>query len=347
MATVAVENGPKVVDVPEILVPSHQGNFPLDSAVIEALPQGDTLISAERYGNSAWSSTARLTVKKENGKLHDYFAKIITGELAEARVLGEFNCMLELWRAMPNIVPQPRAHGKCHGMDAACYFVCDYLEIDHRPPDAVKLGAKIAELHRVSKSPTGQFGFHVTPYDGKLPLVADWDPSWVSFYGKLLKGVYQHDISVNGYWKELDDAMELTLNKVIPRLLGPLEEDGRTVKPCLIHGDLWEENIGTELRTGELYIFDSCAYYAHHEMAIGMWRVDHHHMKAKEYRNQYFQNYEPDEPAEECDDRNRLYAIKERIMYSAHVPGSKAREQALEDMLYLIEQYVEEDTPIL
>lgn len=71
-------------------------------------------------------------------------------------------------------------------------------------------------------------------------------------------------------------------------------------------------------------------------------------MKAKEYRNHYFQNYEPDEPVEECDDRNRLYAIKERIMYSAHVPGSKAREQALEDMLYLIEQYVEEEeTPML
>ncbi|KAK8124852.1 uncharacterized protein PG998_000611 [Apiospora kogelbergensis] len=327
MATVAVGDGPKVVNVPEIVVPSHQGNFPLDSAVVEALPKGDTLISAERYGNSAWSSTARITVQKEDGRLHDYFAKIITGELAEAR---------------------PRAYGRCHGMEAACYFVCDYLEIDHRPPDAVKLGAKIAELHRVSKSPTGQFGFHVTPYDGKLPLVADWDPSWASFYGKLLQGVYQHDVGVNGYWKELDDAMELTLTKVVPRLLGPLEEDGRTVKPCLIHGDLWEENIGTEIRTGELYIYDSCAYYAHHEMAIGMWRVDHHHMKAKEYRNHYFQNYEPDEPVEECDDRNRLYAIKERIMYSAHVPGSKAREQALEDMLYLIEQYVEEEeTPML
>ncbi|KAK8090224.1 hypothetical protein PG997_005185 [Apiospora hydei] len=240
-------------------------------AVIEALPPGDTLIASEQYGKSAWSNTAKITVRKQDGRLHSYFVKIITGELAESRVLGEYSCMLELWKTMANIVPRPLAQGRCQSIEAS-YYVGDYLEIDHRRPDAAKLGAKIAQLHRMSKSPTGQFGFHVTPYDGKLPLVADWDPSWVSFFGKLLKGVYQHDISANGYWKELDDAMELILTKTIPRLLGPLEDDGRTVKPCLIHGDLWEENIGTELRTGELYIFDSCAYYAHHESTYARLR---------------------------------------------------------------------------
>lgn len=72
--------------------------------------------------------------------------------------------MLELGKTMPSIVPRPWAHRRCQGAEAS-YFVSDYVEIDHRPPDAAKLGAKIAELHRVSKSPTGQFGFHVTPYD--------------------------------------------------------------------------------------------------------------------------------------------------------------------------------------
>lgn len=129
----------------------------------------------------------------------------------------------------------------------------------------------------------------------------------------------------------------------MPRLLNRLVEDGRSVKPCLIHGDLHEQNIGTELRTGNLFIFDSCAYYAHHEMAMGMWRVDHHHMKAREYRREYFKNYPPDEPQEEADDRNRLYAVKEKIMYSAHVPGSKSRAQALENMRYLIDKYVDYD----
>lgn len=74
---------------------------------------------------------------------------------------------------------------------------------------------------------------------------------------------------------------------------------------------------------------------------MGMWRVDHHNMKAREYRREYFENYPPDEPQEEADDRNRLYSVKEEIMYSAHVPGSKSRAQALENLRYLIDKYVE------
>ncbi|KAJ0115033.1 vegetative incompatibility protein 4 [Diaporthe amygdali] len=311
-----------------------------DEAVINAIGDDETIVNAERYGNSSWSATGKLTTKRADGTLHEYFLKIIKGDLAGPRVLGEFACMKELEGAVPSLVPQAKAAGKCLDSEGA-FFLCDYLEIDHRPANPEQLGKKIAELHRASESPTGKFGFHLTPYDGKLPLAAEWDSNWTSFFTKLLSGVYQLDKKVNGSWPELDDAMELTLKTVIPRLLNRLTEDGRTVKPCLIHGDLHEQNIGTELRTGNIYIFDSCAYYAHHEMAMGMWRVDHHHMKAREYRREYFKNYPPDEPQEEADDRNRLYAVKEEIMYSAHVPGTKARSQALEDLKFLIEKYVD------
>ncbi|CAG8265115.1 unnamed protein product [Penicillium nalgiovense] len=247
--------------------------------------------------------------------------------------------MSELYKTMPSIVPAPKGYGKCLDSDDH-FFMCDYLEIDHRTPDEAKLAESISELHRSSVSPTGQFGFHVTTYDGKLPLVTQWDSNWVSFYGKLLEGVYNLDVQANGRWTRLDNAMKLLLDKVVPRLLGRLYEDNRTVKPCLIHGDLWEQNIGTDPRTENIYIFDACAYYAHHEMAIGMWRVNHHLMNAPRYRNSYFKLFKPDEPVDEYDDRNRLYCLKEKIMYSAHVPGTKARGEALDDMLYLIDKYV-------
>lgn len=58
-------------------------------------------------------------------------------------------------------------------------------------------------------------------------------------------------------------------------------------------------------------------------VAMGMWRVDHHNMADEEYRNQYFKNCAPDEPAEEWDDRNRPYAVKERN----HVFGARAGHQ--------------------
>lgn len=37
----------------------------LDTAVINAIGREKELISAQRYGNSAWSSTARISVKEQ------------------------------------------------------------------------------------------------------------------------------------------------------------------------------------------------------------------------------------------------------------------------------------------
>lgn len=168
----------------------------------------------------------KLTTQKPNGQQHDYFLKLIRGALAGPRVRGEYACMAELAKTVPSLVPMPRAAGTCLDVndnddddggdgDGAAFFLCDYLEMDHRPANPVQLGRRIAELHRASVSPTGQFGFPITPYDGKLPLRADWDPNWTSFFTKLLQGVYQLDMQANGRWPELDDAMQLTLQTVV------------------------------------------------------------------------------------------------------------------------------------
>ena len=35
--------------------------------------------------------------------------------------------------------------------------------------------------------------------------------------------------------------MRRAAEAAVPRLMGTLERDGRTVRPCLVHGDLWKE----------------------------------------------------------------------------------------------------------
>ena len=62
-------------------------------------------------------------------------------------------------------------------------------------------------------------------------------------------------------------------------------------------------------------------------MELGIWRVEHHRMKAEAYIREYKRNFAASEPANEWDDRNRLYSTKAKLMYSAHVPGSKVRNQ--------------------
>ena len=47
-------------------------------------------------------------------------------------------------------------------------------------------------------------------------------------------------------------------DKVIPRLLRPLESEGRSVKPSLVHGDLWYANSGIDVGTGLSLVFDAC-----------------------------------------------------------------------------------------
>lgn len=64
---------------------------------------------------------------------------------------------------------------------------------------------------------------------------------------------------------ELDDLVPVIFDKVIPRLLRPLESDGRTVKPSFVYGDLWFANSGVDLTTGQSLIFDACCFYAHNE----------------------------------------------------------------------------------
>lgn len=105
---------------------------------------------------------------------------------------------------------------------------------------------------------------------------------------------------------------------------------------------MWESNIGTDRATGEIYIFDACAYYEHHEKELSIWRCAHHQMYDSRYRNEYFKNFPPSEPVEEADDRSRLYAVETLLMHSAHFPGAATRRKALEEMNWLIEKYREE-----
>ncbi|KAH9883934.1 Fructosamine/Ketosamine-3-kinase [Xylariomycetidae sp. FL2044] len=310
----------------------------LDTAIVKALPEGEKVIKIEQAGSSDWASTSRIGILRADGIDGAYFLKVLHTEDAAERVRGEYMAMLEIYNTLPNFAPIPRGYGKCED-GKGHFFYCDYLDIQHQLPDPVRLGPKLAQLHSKSQSPTGQFGFHVTTFDGKLPLNTTWDSSWTSFFKKLMHDVYRLDVETNGLWKELDETMTITLEKLIPRLLDPLTSEGRTIKPCLIHGDLWESNIGTDAKTGEVYIFDACAYYAHHEKELGIWRCAHHQMKDARYREEYLKHYGMSEPVEEFDDRNRLYSVETLIINSAHYPGAHTRQLALDELQYLIDKY--------
>ncbi|KAI1323762.1 Fructosamine/Ketosamine-3-kinase [Xylariaceae sp. FL0255] len=314
-------------------------SFRLDSAIAAALEKGDRILGVRRHGNSDWASTRRIDAQGTGGEHHSYFLKTLSGKDTAERVNGEFRSMCEIYNTLPAIAPKPRGYGECQEK-GKYFFVCDFLNISHDLPDPVRLGKTLSELHLKSQSPNGKFGFYCTTFDGEKPLNTTWDENWTRFFSRLINDVYQQEKDINGHWKPLEDAMQIAVEQLIPRLLDPLTAHGLTIKPCLIHGDLWESNIGTDNVTGEIYIYDACCYYAHHEKEIAIWRVAHHKMTDDKYRNEYFKHFPLSEPIEEADDRSRLYAVETLLINSLSFPGAETRKLAYEELRALIEKYI-------
>ncbi|MCJ1375990.1 hypothetical protein MMC20_007228 [Loxospora ochrophaea] len=209
-------------------------------------------------------------------------------------------------------------------------------------PEPTQFCAKLADLHAKSVSPTGKFGFQVPAVQGIVAQKVDWNSSWASLFGTMLADLVQQDIAKNGPWPELEQAFEETRAIVIPRLLGVLETGGRTLKPCLIHGNMWEGNCGTELETGAVRIYDAGSFYAHNEMELGLWRSERIRLRSKAYMRQYLRNFGVSEPVDEFEDRIRCYSIKYNLAHSCHHAGSYVREKAFEDMCFLVAKYAPE-----
>ena len=70
--------------------------------------------------------------------------------------------------------------------------------------------------------------------------------------------------NVQGPSKELEELTAQLYEEVIPRLLRPLTVLN-SIKPVLIHGDLWYGNCCTDNATGKPIVFDACAFWAHNE----------------------------------------------------------------------------------
>ena len=112
--------------------------------------------------------------------------------------------------------------------------------INHQPASPAKLAAGLANLHKNSVSPTGKFGFSMSTCHARVAQAVDtWEESWCTLYTKHL-GHFMSLAKPILQWPEFNIVCDLTLEKVVPRLLLPLQSDGRTLKPCLVHGDCWD-----------------------------------------------------------------------------------------------------------
>ena len=176
---------------------------------------------------------------------------------------GEFEGLKAMHAVSPDLVPTPYAWGRYGKQDPETYYLLtEFRDVGEQLPDSSKFAARLPDLHRASVSPTGKFGFHITTCIDTVPQRTDcWEKSWAKLFQRQLAHMIILDFEKNEFWPEFKVVCNLILDKVIPRLLEPLQAEGRAIRPCLIHGSLWDDSIATDLHTGEPFVFNPSAMY--------------------------------------------------------------------------------------
>ncbi|CAJ2503250.1 Uu.00g106440.m01.CDS01 [Anthostomella pinea] len=228
-----------------------------------------------------------------------------TGRSARALIEGEYHSAAAISSVVSGFVSKPAGWGKYRdGGTEVYFFIGDYHDMDFSTaPDPAQFGAQLAELHEKGTSPNGMFGYPVPTVCGRMERTVKWEKSWAASFTHQLKDVIKYDNEANDPWPEYDALCKQLIDVVIPRSLGALQSEGREITPALIHGDLWENNIGIDKGTCETVVVD------------------------------------PGKPVDEWDDRNRLYNVHPYLNDWAGHPGSASRQIAYNDMLYLCEKY--------
>ncbi|KAJ5110528.1 hypothetical protein N7532_001063 [Penicillium argentinense] len=290
------------------------GNTKVDPAVLKELPEGCTIISTENHGVSFWAKTGRIDVSLHDGTPQSFFIKVVSHELGMNMTLGEFYSISAMHDTIPEFVPKPIACGTYSTIPDTYFFLCEFHDMIDDMPDPDRFGTLLSKLHQKSVSPTGKFGFHITTYAGNLPQFVEWENSWETFFAKTMKQALDLEIQRKGPSEELDVLSHALFERVIPRLLRPLESEGRVVKPSLIHGDLWYANAGIDVDSDQPLVFDACCFFAHNEYEFGQWRPACNRF-GDEYIAAYSKFAQISPPEEDFEGRLDLY----RLRFDTHV----------------------------
>ncbi|KAI7777876.1 hypothetical protein LA080_002999 [Diaporthe eres] len=315
------------------------GTTAVDPNVTAELPTGCRVVSVEPHGVSFWAHTGKIEVKLCNEDSASFFIKALSGDTGKRMVHSEFESMKAIYNLTPEFAPKPVAWGSYASAPNTHFFLCEYREMIEDIPDPVAFASRLAGLHQTSKSPNGKFGFHMTTYSGNQPQMTDWEASWEAFFSKNLRFALDLEIEAKGHDREFDELVPAIFDKVIPRLLRPLETEGRSVKPSLVHGDLWYANSGIDVDTDQPLVFDACCFYAHNEYEFGQWMPVCNRFGG-EYLTAYHSFVQISAPEEDYRGRLDLYKLRFNTHVSALFKDNQTlREQMLGDMRDLVQQY--------
>lgn len=152
-------------------------------------------------------------------------------------------------------VPRPLCNGVAAGR---AFLVLEYLELLGRG-DAARLGAQLAQQHRVTQD---RFGWTRDNTLGSTPQPNSWADDWLQFWREQRLG-FQLELAARNGMGSLQREGDALLAR-----FGALFA-GYRPQPSLLHGDLWGGNHGF-LADGAPVIFDPAVYFGDRECDLAM-----------------------------------------------------------------------------
>ncbi|KIW91941.1 uncharacterized protein Z519_06923 [Cladophialophora bantiana CBS 173.52] len=316
----------------------------VDENVLASLPDGSRIVGIKGSGRSYWTRTARLDAILPDGSKQAFFLKVAEGDNCRGMMQGEYESMKAIMRFSPNFVPRPIAWGTFASNPNLHFTLSQFREIRQELPDMRSTCASLAELHLKSHSAGIQkFGFPVNTYNGSLAQDNRWTDNWEQFFAQQLRGILKLEEKVWGpQTEEMQQFVQQIFNKVIPRLLRPMETGGHSITPSLLHGDFWHGNVSTDILTGEPVTYDASAFWGHNEYDIRTMTKRARYEFGPAWQTEYLKLYPAAYPEEDFGARSDLYLLRSKAHDSALFSNSpRFRQILVEHAKSLVEAYGE------
>ncbi|ROV96975.1 hypothetical protein VSDG_04161 [Cytospora chrysosperma] len=252
---------------------------------------------------------------------------------------AEFESQEAVSAVIPDNSAVPVAWGYFQDDPSKSFYMTRFRNLRARPPPLPQFLAVVKKLHQTSVSPTGKFGFHCTTYWGPPPLINDWTDSWEEYWSRQLRSDIAYAQRRYGEDEELITLVEEFIQKAVARLLRPLQTGGRTLKPSLCHGGLWDANVQIDVDTKQIILLDPSAFYGHGEalanFKINGTPVDFQAIGEPRYALQmsvvdlYKAEVGASEPQDDFYDRHYLYGIMYKYLTTCVIVSAKDKMRLL------------------
>ncbi|TPX13508.1 uncharacterized protein E0L32_005979 [Thyridium curvatum] len=249
------------------------GDVSVDEAIMKCIVGDWDRVQSTYIGDSGWSWPLRVSLVKDDSTTRRYF--IAKGDLGMSMLRGEYESMSLLYSIIPDNVVKPLAWGICSSQPDHSFYISSFYDLINEQPDMQQFCTMVARFHegsselfeqaKIHPKPQGRFGFHLTTHMGAFPQDNDWCDSWEEIFARGMRKILDYENDAQGSSMELASLAVNLLEKVIPRLLRPMETHVRSLRSSLVHGDLQIRNVKKDKGTQKPLIFDAGSFWGHNE----------------------------------------------------------------------------------